>query len=481
MWIADRASARADSELARAVSLAASRENYFDVGQPLLVARAPARLDVMGGIADYSGSLVLELPLAAATWVAAQATDEPTITVMSAAGAERGGPDVVSMALSELTPSAGALDYGEARALFRRDPGRAWMAYAAGALVVLHHVHGRIPLRGAKLFVHSDVPTGKGIASSAALEVASMVALAGLADVALDGRQIGLLAQKVENSVVGAPCGVMDQMTSACGRRDHLLCLRCQPAEAEGYVAVPSGLELWGIDSGVRHDVSGPDYTDVRVGTFMAYRIVAELAGLTCEASTAGHVTVRDPLWGGYLANLKPSTWVSRFRDRVPEHMDGRAFLARYGGLSDPVTTVDPDRSYLTRACAEHAVGEHHRVRLFRHLLESGAASEESRALLGELMYQSHASYGVLGLGSEGTDRLVALARELGDEHGLYGAKITGGGSGGTVAVLARRGSWAAMESIASLYKSETSRDAAIFGGSSDGAQVYGLVRLTPR
>jgi galactokinase len=480
MWIAERPSARADSELARTVSLAAAQRDFFDPTKPLFVARAPSRLDVMGGIADYSGSLVLELPLAAATWVAAQAADEPEIAVLSAEANAMGQASGGRVSLAMLTPPSGPLDYAEARKLFRHDPERAWLAYAAGALVVIQHVYGRTLPKGARLFIHSDVPAGRGIASSAALEVASFVALAALADVAIDGRQIGLLAQRVENAVVGAPCGVMDQMTAACGRRDHLLCLRCQPAEAEGQVAVPPDLELWGIDSGIRHEVAGPAYGAVRVGAFMGYRIVADIAGLPTERSAPGHVVIRDPLWGGYLANITPSVWAARFRDRVPEQITGRAFLDRYGGLTDPVTEVDPAGTYAVRACAEHAIFEDHRVRLYRALLESSPLREESRALLGELMFQSHASYGSLGLGSDGTDRLVALVREAGAEQGLYGAKITGGGSGGTVAVLARRGSWAAIEAIASAYQSETAHEAAIFGGSSDGAQVYGLVRLAP-
>jgi len=479
MWIAERPSARADSELARTVSLAAAETDLFDPAKPLYVARAPSRLDVMGGIADYSGSLVLELPLSSATWVVAQVADEPAITVMSSEAGELGKESVGRISLDALTPEAGPIDYADVRGLFRTDPSRSWMAYVAGALVVLQHVYGRRLSRGARLFVHSDVPVGRGIASSAALEVASLVALAALVDVALDGRQIGLLAQKVENAVVGAPCGVMDQMTAACGRRDHLLCLKCQPAESEGYVAIPPDLELWGLDSGIRHEVGGPAYGSVRVGTFMGYRIVADIAGLVWEKAAPGHVMVRDPLWGGYLANVPPSVWASRFRQRVPLEMSGREFLDRYSGLTDHVTDVDPDRVYAVRPCAEHAILENHRVRIFRTLLES-SAREDARALLGELMYQSHASYGALGLGSDGTDRLVALVRETGVEEGLYGAKITGAGSGGTVAVLARRGAWGAIESIASAYQTEMGREAAIFGGSSVGAQIYGLVRLEP-
>ena len=74
-------------------------------------------------------------------------------------------------------------------------------------------------------------------------------------------------------------------------------------------------------------------------------------------------------------------------------------------------------------------------------------------------MYESHASYSACGLGSDGTDRLVALAREAGVARGIYGAKITGGGSGGTVAVLADAGARDAVRDIARRYGEETGRD----------------------
>jgi L-arabinokinase len=200
----------------------------------------------------------------------------------------------------------------------------------------------------------------------------------------------------------------------------------------------------------------------------MGYRVVAAEAG-------------QDGAFGGYLANVAPSVWEARFRDRVPEALDGRTFLDRYRGLADTVTRVDPDRTYAVRACTAHPIYEHHRVQRFRALLESGAKSEASRRLLGELMDQSHASYGACGLGSSGTDRLAELVREAGDGSGLYGAKVTGGGSGGTVAVLARTGSRPKLDRIAAHYERETGRKAAIVGGSSDGAVAYGVRRLLPR
>jgi L-arabinokinase len=93
-------------------------------------------------------------------------------------------------------------------------------------------------------------------------------------------------------------------------------------------------------------------------------------------------------------------------------------------------------------------------------------------------MYQSHASYTACGLGSAGTDRLVALARAAGPAAGLYGAKITGGGSGGVVAVLARRAAAGAVAAVARAYAREAGRGGAVLGGSSPGAAAFGALRL---
>jgi L-arabinokinase len=465
------------SELARAADWIASRAEFFDPRRPLLLTRAPGRLDLMGGIADYSGSLVLELPLAVGTLVAAQETGGEEVVVESD---PIGDPDAdarVTFSLAELSSGKAPLDTGAARALFARDPRRAWSAYVLGALVILHREHGVRP-RGMRLLVRSDVPASKGVSSSAALEVAALEGIAALQGLALDGRSLALLAQKVENFIVGAPCGVMDQLTSACGQADHLLEVLCQPAELLGNLPLPPSIEVFGIDSGVRHAVSGADYGSVRVAAFMGYRMIAAACGLTALAVAPGWVIVDDPIFGGHLANVTPSRWRDRFRSVVPELTDGARFLAEFQGTTDPATRVDPARSYRVRAATEHPIEEHLRVRLFRAILAGGAASEESRALLGELMYESHASYSACGLGAAATDRLVELVRAAGPAAGLYGAKITGGGSGGTVAVLARRGSRAAVDAIAARHGQETGRAPVVFAGSSAGAHAFGVRRF---
>jgi len=463
-------------DVARFIAFAS--HGHFKRGDPVFVARAPGRLDLMGGIADYSGSLVLELPLAAATLVGAQRSRDRTIFIQTQGSSALGHSSSAEFSVDSLDECIAAPDYSKGHLAFTHDRRSRWAAYVIGTLLVLGREKGiRFP-DGLRLVIDSAVPAGKGVASSAALEVAAMQSVCAAYDVEIDGHELAILCQKVENLVVGAPCGIMDQMTSACGEENRLLALLCQPAEIVGQVALPEGLEIWGIDSGVRHEVGGADYGGVRVGAFMGYRIVAELAGLRSADRGKGYVDVDDPRWRGYLANLTPDEWSHEFRDRVPIEMEGKQFLERYHGITDRVTRVDPNRLYAVRQPTEHPILENHRVAKYQRLLESGADAESQRATLGELMYASHESYGACGLGSSGTDALVELVRAAGRESGVYGAKITGGGSGGTVAVLARAGSKSVVDDIAARYTRATGRAASVLGGSSPGATAFGTVKV---
>src|SRR5262245_22242351 len=152
--------------------------------------------------------------------------------------------------------------------------------------------------------------------------------------------------------------------------------------------------------------------------------------------------------------------------------MSGDEFLACYGHTADTVTSVQRGRRYRVRAPAAHPVYERRRAETFRALLrESG---EQARRQLGELMYESHASYGRCGLGSVGTDRLVALVRAAGPAAGVYGARITGGGSGGTVAVLGSRGAAGAIAGVAEAYERQMGYRPYVFAGSSPGLVAFG-------
>lgn len=478
-----------------------AERGLFDPDRPVALARAPGRLDVMGGIADYSGSLVLQWPIREAALAAAQRSELGLLRLVSLPGSA-GGPTRSVELLPEVVLGRGAYETVEAvRDHFGRNPDDHWAAYVAGPIAVLLREHPALRSEwsgGLRVVVQSKVPEGKGVSSSAALEVSVMRAVAGLLGVRIEGPELARLCQVAENYIVGAPCGIMDQMTSALGREHRLLALLCQPAEVQGFVTVPPGLAFWGIDSGIRHAVSGSDYTSVRVGAFMGYRIIAELAGLgPITRIDEGVLRIEDPRWGGYLANLAPEEFAAEFAPRLPESISGAEFLARYVGTTDPVTRVDPARTYAVRRPTAHPIFEHARVRRFADLLEGapdafdlvrrfadlpeGPRDEVDLRLMGNMMYASHAGYSACGLGSEGTDLLVDLVRRAGPESGLYGAKITGGGSGGTVAVLGRADAGVAVAGIARRYEQETGRSTQVFTGSSPGACGVGVRVRTHR
>lgn len=457
---------------------ATATRQLFDPQLELIVTRAPGRLDVMGGIADYSGSLVLELPIAEATLVALQKDDTRRLHVVSLTEDETEALSF-EMPFTDLERDGEPIEYEEARRYFSRDATSHWAAYVAGVFLVLMRELGMRFNEGARLLISSRVPEGKGVSSSAALEVSTMSAVAAAFDLEIAPRELALLCQQVENLVVGAPCGVMDQMTSACGEENQLLALLCQPAELIGTILLPADLAVWGLDSGVRHSVGGGDYGSVRVGAFMGYRIIAELAGLSAQ-QVGDTVAIVDPRWGGYLANLVPSEFEGKFAARLPETLLGEEFLARHGGTTDTVTSIEPGRTYAVRAPAAHAVYENFRVNEFSRLLRSQhqRPNTHEQESLGELMYQSHASYSSCGLGSAGTDDLVELVRAAGVSRGLYGAKITGGGSGGTVAVLGRRDAGPAVAGVARRFADKTGHNPHIFSGSSPGSATFGYLIL---
>ena len=432
----------------------------------------------MGGIADYSGSLVLPLPIAAATHVALELHDERTISIVSLPAGRKGSLRSFDMSLADFQDVDNLIDYATARSMFQREFEHHWAAYVAGAFLVLMRERGCEFKRGARILISSAVPEGKGVGSSAALEVAVMQAMVAAYEIDISTTEIAFLCQKAENLIVGAPCGILDQMTAAFGEADRLLGLLCQPGELQGSIRLPDELAIWGIDSGIRHSVSGADYGTVRTAAFMGYRMIAETAGLAChETETRGLVRISDDRWQGYLANIRPYEFERDYAAHLPEAMSGEGFLKRYKGTSDSVTCVRADWSYPTLQATRHPIYEHARVKSFAETLKNwrGIAQAEE---LGELMYQSHASYSACGLGSPGTNELVALVRESGVEAGLYGARITGGGSGGTVAVLGHRDAGPSINAIIERYTETTGYQSMVISGSSPGAGVFGNLRL---
>ena len=466
--------ARFAADVAARVNAGVWAQRPAEDAGPVFVSRAPGRLDVMGGIADYSGSLVLQWPIREATRVALRPWRERRISIVSTRrdGHERRCDVPLDVVTDANRP------YDAVRAWFAADSTCHWAAYVAGVFHVLAREQAVKFAGGAAILIESDVPEGKGVSSSAAIEAATMEAVVGAWGLQIDPRIRAVRCQQVENLIVGAPCGVMDQMASISGEANSLMALLCQPAEFRGSVRMPDGLGVWGIDSGIRHAVTGADYGGVRVGAFIGYRILADLVGLRVRPGERdAHVCVDDERWHGYLANVGSEAFL-QFAPQIPEALDGAAFLERYQGTTDLVTRVEAGRRYAIRTPTAHPIYEHERVTEWARRLATSPSERVDAARLGALMYESHASYSACGLGSDGTDRLVALARAAGRARGIYGAKITGGGSGGTVAILADAGAGDAIREIARRYSDETGRDAYIFEGSSPGASRVGALRL---
>lgn len=450
----------------------------FDFEKTIFVTRAPGRLDVMGGIADYSGSLVLEMPVREAALVALQKQNSPILKIVSRAAETDNRTHLFEMDLTDFKRAGKSISYADAGAFFRADSENSWAAYIAGAFLVLMREKDFYFECGATIVIDSKVPEGKGVSSSAAIEIAAMQAIAAAFEIEIETRELAILCQKVENLIVGAPCGIMDQMSSAAGFKNQLLSMICQPAELREFVSIPPELAVWGIDSGVRHSVGAGDYGSVRTGAFIGYRIIADVAGLKIKRTeTDGIVEIADEKWHGYLANISPEEFEKNYAAHLPKEISGAEFLAQYQGITDRVTKVLPDKNYAVFYPTAHPVEENFRVHKFAKLLRE-KLTEKVAGELGKLMFESHESYSRCGLGTKETDLLVELIKK---SPKLYGAKITGGGSGGTVAVLGEKNAANQIQKIAELYERQIGYRPYIFSGSSMGAAAFGHLEINLR
>jgi len=391
-----------------------NKKLFFKDSIRIFETSSPGRMDVMGGIADYSGSLLLQQGIKESCKVRLGFRDDDVIRAYSTdAGDEKRITETSWPALLE----RGKLSIPKVRKVLGRDPADVWTLYAIGCALILFR-DKKINVPGFDLYVESGVPLGKGVASSAALEVSVMKALCKGLKLKLDKLEFALLCQRVENEVVGAACGLMDQLACSLAVPGKLLPIQCKPAWVGSTVEIPKGLHFIGIDSGVRHSVGGASYGDVRTAAFMGLAMIQKIHKKSLK---------------GYLANLSVSEFEQHYASMLPSSMKGSDFLKKYGPVKDKLTSVDKSKTYDVFHCTRHPVYTNHRVALFQALLPLRDVEA-----LGELMYQEHASYSACGLGTKLTDNIVEMVRKAGPDQGVYGAKITGGGSGGTVCILTK-------------------------------------------
>jgi galactokinase len=202
---------------------------------PALRVQAPGRVNLIGEYTDFNAGLVLPFAIDRGTAAVAARRDDGILRVHSS--------DV---------GAGGAIDPAKARR------GAGWLDYVAGVAVAFRSEGLRVP--GLDVALASDLPRESGLSSSASLEVAMATLLDVAGDARLDGPTRARLAHRAESEFVGVPCGRMDQLASACGRRDHALRIDCRDFALRAVPLPGERLRVLIVDSGVRRRLAAGDY-----------------------------------------------------------------------------------------------------------------------------------------------------------------------------------------------------------------------------
>jgi galactokinase len=331
-------------------------------GEPEVLARAPGRVNLIGEHTDYNDGFVLPIAIDRSVYIAAARQADDAINLV-------------------------ALDYDDRVAFSLHDiafdPDHAWSNYPRGVAWVLQR-HG-ISLCGLEAAISGDVPTGAGLSSSAAIEIASAKTFQALCPFDMPPTDLALAAQEAENHFVGMQCGIMDQFISTMGRRGHALLIDCRSLERR-LVPIPEGCSVLVANTMKKRGLVDSEYN---------------LRRSECEQGVR--------LLRAHLPNI------TALRDVTPADMD------RYGSHL-------PD---IIAARCRHVVSENARTLEGAEALRRGDAEQ-----FGRLMAASHNSLrDDYEVSSPELDHLVELAQS---EPGVYGARMTGAGFGGCTVNLVR-------------------------------------------
>jgi galactokinase len=441
--------------------------SFFTAGE-IWVTRVPARLDVMGGIADYSGANVCEAVLGRGVLMGLQSRTDRTLRIRTMQAGMKALPVETRVPLEYFRSGDGLAGYTEVRAMCQANPLAGWASYIVGSIfTLLKEEPVKLPY-GFNLLLLSAVPMNVGIGSSAAVEIGTLSSLNAYLNLRLIPSRIARLGQMAENHVVGAPCGIMDQTAITSGKQGCLTHILCRPGEVKGEVQIPPGTGFVGINSMVRHSVAGSPYSDTRVGAFMGKRIINDLRAKSGRSAI------------DYLTELSVEQFRGEYEKDLPEEILGSEFLAKHKTHDDPVTRISPDAKYSVAGPTRHPVEENERVLKFMDALRAANKGDEQALIAaGECMYGAHDSYkNNCHLSTEEVDFLVDAVRQRGAKEGLFGAKITGGGTGGTVAVFGKLESLKKhIPEIAVEYQRRVGVMPDIFEGTSPGAIEFGARR----
>jgi galactokinase len=362
------------------------------------VVRAPGRVNLIGEHTDYNGGFVLPIAIDRAITIALVPSGDRSVTVTLAESGESAAFD-----LDAIGPRRGH-----------------WIDYVAGTAWAM--AEARLPTQGVRGLLASDLPQGAGLSSSAALELASALALSGGAEPPTDRLRLAQIAQRAENEYVGVRCGLMDQFASSVSVAGAALLLDCRSLEYREVPITLPDVALVVTDSGSsrRLDVS-------------AYN----------ERRAQGEVAV------AVIGRTYPG--VHSLRDVTSEMLDA---------LGEELDPVLRDR-------ARHVVEEDARV---LDAADAFATGDAERA--GLLFSASHASLRDLyDVSSAELDTLVEIAQSV---PGVFGSRLTGAGFGGCTVTLVRREAIGALtEAIEERYPPRTGLSPRVFEVTpSSGARV---------
>lgn len=440
-----------------------------------VVVRAPGRLDVMGGIAEYTGSLVLQMPTAEHVIIAVQPRTDGLLRIESsgpqADGAEPreafriATADVFGVDGRVIAPSDGA----------ERVTGDSTAAEATRCLLgTVAELQRTIPMaklkNGLTIIWGSTMARPASTGQSSALSAAALVALSKQLPFEMEPAQAAALCQRVANHWLHLPVGPASSMCALVSEPHALLQIQCKPLAHGASIPLPDDVILLGIDCGKVQADAHLRYERVRAAAMMGAMIIDRIVRF--EKMT-------DIPWNGHLSSVAVTDFVNRFRDRLPTKIRGADYLRLFGETGDPLTRIEPDLMYKIRSRVEHHIYENSRAHQFVEGLSRAIRVRKPEAFqaAGELMYASHWSYGQrCGLGSIETDTLVNLLRRHGAAFDIHGAKVSGPGCGGMVIalMLASDNASAALRQGLQAYVESTDLEAHLVQGSSAGAMVAG-------